>query len=45
MAKKPTYKELEQRVRDLETEAAKHKQVEQLLRQRETMLQHTQENH
>jgi PAS domain S-box-containing protein len=44
MAKKPTYEELEQRVRDLETEAAKHKQVEQLLRQQEAMLKHIVEN-
>jgi len=35
MAKKPTYEEIEQRVMELEEEAAEHKQAEKELRESE----------
>ncbi len=35
MTRKPTYEELEQRVKELEKEASKHKQAEEALRQSE----------
>ena len=35
MAKKPTYEELEQKVKDLEKDAAKHKKTEEALRESE----------
>ena len=38
MAKKPTYEELEQRVKDLEKDAAKHKNTEEALRESEEKL-------
>jgi two-component system cell cycle sensor histidine kinase/response regulator CckA len=38
MAKKPTYEELEQRVEELEGEAAEHKQAEKELRKSERFL-------
>ena len=39
MAGKPTYKELEQKVKDLELALSEHKQAEEVLRQKEAALQ------
>jgi len=41
MTKKPTFEELEQRIKKLETEASKRKQAEEALRKSETLLTET----
>ena len=41
MTKEPTLEELEQRIKELETEASKRKQVEEALRKSETLLTET----
>ena len=38
MAKKPTYEELEQKIKDLEKEAVEHKHLEEALRESEAEL-------
>ncbi len=38
MTRKPTYQELEKRVKELEKEAFKHKQAEEMLRETEERL-------
>jgi len=44
MAEKPTYKELEQRIKELEKEAAEHKQAKEALKKSEQKYQHLTES-
>jgi len=44
MTKKPTYEELEQRIKELENEAAKHRQAEEALHETEHKYQHLTES-
>ena len=44
MAEKPTYKELEQRIKELEKEAAEHKQAKEVLKETEQKYQHLTES-
>jgi len=44
MAEKPTYKDLEQRIKELEKEAAEHKQAKEILKETEQKYQHLTES-